>query len=241
MYITISRLLRNILKKCQDASIPEVAMMNDSDVYKATIADYVVQDLVEIKRLLPVDFDSSCIDKAIKEIEDTGLKVNLYDIATRFIPDIADTIDNYYENIPLGDVTTLLSELLHPRIIESSFFLYNQGKYQESVLNSIITLFDFIRERTGLDKDGADLIGEAFSLSNPYLIFSEIKSKSGQNDQKGFIQILQGAYLGIRNPKAHSLMKGLDNKKTAQYLVFASLLARRIEEAHLVKKKSNST
>jgi hypothetical protein len=45
------------------------------------------------------------------------------------------------------------------------------------------------------------------------------------------MQILVGAYLGIRNPKAHSLNHDLDPEKAAQYLIFASLLARRIYEA----------
>ena len=61
--------------------------------------------------------------------------------------------------------------------------------------------------------------------------FSAPKDESGQNDQKGFMQIYKGAYQGIRNPKAHSLTHDLTEVKAAQYLVFASLLARRIEEA----------
>jgi uncharacterized protein (TIGR02391 family) len=88
-----------------------------------------------------------------------------------------------------------------------------------------------IRARTGLDLDGADLVGRVFSLTDPVLILSELSTESGKNDQKGFIQILQGAYLGIRNPKAHSLITDLGIESTAQYLVFESLLARRVEEA----------
>jgi hypothetical protein len=45
------------------------------------------------------------------------------------------------------------------------------------------------------------------------------------------MQIFKGAYQGIRNPKAHSLTHDLTAMKAAQYLVFASLLARRIDEA----------
>jgi uncharacterized protein (TIGR02391 family) len=56
-------------------------------------------------------------------------------------------------------------------------------------------------------------------------------TESGKNDQKGFLQIYQGAFLGVRNPKAHSLAHDLDQIKAAQYLVFASLLARRVDEA----------
>lgn len=68
------------------------------------------------------------------------------------------------------------------------------------------------------------------------LILSEIDSESGQNDQKGFMQIFKRAYQGILNPKAHSLTHDLTPIKAAQYLVFASLLARRVEEAKIVQK-----
>ena len=45
------------------------------------------------------------------------------------------------------------------------------------------------------------------------------------------MQIYKGAFQGIRNPKAHSLEHDLTDEKAAQYLVVASLLAQRIEEA----------
>ncbi len=130
--------------------------------------------------------------------------------------------------------------LLHPEIARNALQQYNNGHLREAVLNSIIAVFDLIREKTGLKEDGDKLIGKAFSLKNPYLILSEIASKSGQNDQKGFIQIFKGAYQGIRNPKAHSLSHDLTRLKAAQYLVFASLLARRVDEAKVIKKNTEN-
>lgn len=122
-------------------------------------------------------------------------------------------------------------ELLHPAIMEHALTQYLNGHYRDAVLNSIVAVFDLIRERTGLDLDGDKLVGTAFSIERARLILSEIKSESGKSDQKGFMQIFSGAYQGIRNPKAHSLANDLDKAKAAQYLVFASLLARRVQEA----------
>ena len=84
-----------------------------------------------------------------------------------------------------------------------------------------------------MDKDGADLAAAAFSLTTPKLVLSSLTTESGRNDQKGFIQLLQGAFLGIRNPKAHSLATDLTEVSAAQHLVFASLLARRVRAADL--------
>lgn len=66
------------------------------------------------------------------------------------------------------------------------------------------------------------------------MILSDTSTDSGRNDQAGFMQIFCGAYQGIRNTKAHSLEHDLDQIKAAQYLIFASLLARRVSEAKKV-------
>lgn len=124
-----------------------------------------------------------------------------------------------------------LADLLHPVIQKSSLQQFLDGHLREAVLNSVIAVFALIRDRTGLEDDGDSLIGKAFSLEKPFLILRDLATESGKNDQKGFIQIFKGAYQGIRNPNAHSLEHDLTEHKAAQYLVFASLLARRVDEA----------
>jgi len=128
-------------------------------------------------------------------------------------------------------------EFLHPVVYKNAYRHFQNGDYRDAVLNSIIGVFDLIRQKTGLTNDGVSLIGTALSLDDPYLILSDIDDLSGKNDQKGFSQIFQGAYVGIRDPKSHTLLHNLTREKAAQYLIFASLLARRVEEAKLVKKR----
>ena len=70
------------------------------------------------------------------------------------------------------------------------------------------------------------------------MVLSEIETESGQNDQKGFIQIFSRSYQDIRNPKAHTLTHDLTAAKAAQYLVFASLLARCVQDATAVVRKN---
>jgi uncharacterized protein (TIGR02391 family) len=127
-----------------------------------------------------------------------------------------------------------LEHLLHPVIVEKCLELYLRGHLREAVLNSVVAVFDLIRERTGSEADGDRLIGSTMSIESPKLVLSEIDSESGRNDQKGFMQIFKGAYQGIRNPKSHTLAHDLDELKAGQYLVFASLLARRIEQASIL-------
>lgn len=136
-----------------------------------------------------------------------------------------------------GPVEFRLSEMLHPVVGRHALKHFLDGHYRDAVLNSIIAVFDLIRERTGLKSDGEKLITRAFSEKDPYLILSNLDSETGRNDQIGFMDIYRGAFKGIRNPKAHTLSHDLDPLKAAQYLVLASLLARRVDEAKVVKKE----
>jgi uncharacterized protein (TIGR02391 family) len=121
-------------------------------------------------------------------------------------------------------------DLLHPAIVASSLDQYRHGHLRDAVLNGVIAVFDMIRSRTGFKLDGKDLVGQAFGIEKGKLVFSEIESETGKNDQKGFLQIYEGIYTGVRNVKAHSLNHDLNQQKAAQYLVTLSLLARRVEE-----------
>jgi len=131
------------------------------------------------------------------------------------------------ENLEIG-----FEDLLHDIIKRSSLAKYKDGHYRNAVLDAITAVFDYIRVRVGIDEDGDKLVNTVFSLTSPMLVLSEIETETGQNDQKGFMNIYRGAYQGIRNTKAHTLLHDLDANKAAQYLVFAILLARRIEDAN---------
>jgi uncharacterized protein (TIGR02391 family) len=133
-----------------------------------------------------------------------------------------------------GTPPTGFDALLHPDIRAASIAHYQAGDYRNAVLDGIIAISDKIRERTGLDLDGDRLCGAAFSVNNPVLVFSNVDTDSGRNDQVGFMEIIKGIYKGVRNPKAHSLEHDLDHTKAGQYLVMLSLIMRRVTEATLV-------
>ncbi len=158
-------------------------------------------------------------------------------------------MDNDYDDILKQDVPSVLKAaeafarkaskelkclgfegLLHTAVVDSSLAQYRTGHLRDAVLNAVIAVFDMIRGRTGLKLDGKDLVGQAFGADKGKLIFSELETETGRNDQKGFLQIYEGIYTGVRNVKAHSLTHDLDEQKAAQYLVTLSLLARRVEE-----------
>lgn len=125
--------------------------------------------------------------------------------------------------------------LLHPKVIQSSLRHYEDQDYREAVLNGMLTLTETIREKSGMDGDGVPLVSRVFKPEDPVLTFSDIANISGRDEHEGFHKIMLGAFQGVRNPKSHRLFSDLTAQSTAQYLVFISLLVRRVEESSKAK------
>lgn len=236
-YIQINQILRDIIYKAWDAL--DASMYSDRTYIELTIGSYIVRDTKKLHSLWPKDLSKESL-QALERSAQILDQNAFYEIKDKIVPLLEELIDDYFSKQPSEAVPGNIIDFLHPKIVESSYTQFRSGLFRDAVFNAFIAVFDLIREKTKIDKDGADLVAEVFSLSNPRLIFSSLKKESGRNEQKGFIQILQGAYLGVRNPKAHSLEHDLNEFKTIQYLVFASLLVRRIDEACKPKGKNKS-
>jgi uncharacterized protein (TIGR02391 family) len=231
-YVAINRHLRAIAVRFRDAI--ESESYDDQGHVADVIADYIQRDVRDLLHAWPVDLENSLVRQIGERVRDTaGKRDTFQNILTDLLPRVEDQVDDYFASRPSGDLSSALVDLLHPVVFENSYAHFRAGRLRDAVFNAILAVFDLLRSRSGLDKDGAQLVAEALSLEHPRLIISTLSSESGQSEQKGFIQILQGAYLGVRNPKAHSLTSDLDVVKAGQYLVFASLLARRIDEAQV--------
>lgn len=228
-YIQLNRILRSIVYRARDG---EDADQHSTDSFAlGSIASYIVRDVRDLERLWPPELTAGPV-RQLRQLADQKDAASFRSMVEEAIPDAENALDEFYSRQPAGDIKASILDFLHPVVIESAYAQFRNGHYRDAVFNALVAVFDLIRRRTGVDKDGAELVADAFSLTSPKLVISSLDTESGRNEQKGFIQILQGAFLGIRNPKAHSLESDLDASSAAQYLLFASLLARRIAEAH---------
>lgn len=227
-FLAVSYLIRELRKKAVDA-LARIEASDDAAV--KLINSYMTTDYQALYRLWDDQgFATAEMGNLSRHIH-FGDEQDYHDILERDLAAVEANAEKHAREAAPVTVKIGFEDLLHPVIYEHAFQHYLNGHYREAVLNSIVAVFDLIRSRTGLDLDGSNLVGEVFSLDKARLVLSELGSESGRNDQKGFMQIFSGTYLGIRNPKAHSLAHDLDQTKAAQYLVFASLLARRVYEA----------
>lgn len=224
-FVQVIRLCREIRKKALDAS------KTKSKTTVATLKGYLDTDHDALMEIWPTDAPCPSLNDLGRHIH-FSQPVDFRDILHFDLPAIEAAAEKHFLTSRPAAPSFGFESLLHPVIRESSLAQFQAGQLRDAVLNSIIGLCDHVRRVTRLRLDGARLINQVFGGDNPELVFSELETESGRNDQAGFHKIFLGACEGVRNPKAHSLDHDLTPAKTAQYLVFASLLARRVDECN---------
>lgn len=96
-----------------------------------------------------------------------------------------------------------LQTKLDERLWDAIRSTYEASNYSAAILDAIHFLSELIRERSGLDGDGANLVGRAFGGKTPVLKVNTLNTESERNVQAGIEQLLRGIYQAVRNPRSH--------------------------------------
>lgn len=94
---------------------------------------------------------------------------------------------------------------------------YEAGNYSGAILDSIYFLSDIIRDKSGLESDGVQLVSAAFSGANPIIKVNSLHTQTDQDEQKGVHLLLMGIYSAIRNPRSHE--KRSDTSEAADAII----------------------
>lgn len=115
---------------------------------------------------------------------------------------------------------------LHPAIERASGALFRDGHYSNAVEDAVKALNALVRMNSGIDdKDGTALMEYVFSTKNPILKFNSLSDEAELNEQKGFMMMFSGAVAGLRNPRAHKIIKD-DPEMALEFIAYISLLAK---------------
>jgi len=135
------------------------------------------------------------------------------------------------------DPTGIFESLdIHHEIKSASGKLFSDGHYAQSILEAYKALNNCVKAKSGkTELDGKSLMSTVFSRDSPILALNSLSSTSDKDEQEGFMLLYMGAMVGIRNPKAHEIVRQDDPLKTLEYLALASLLARRVDEARKLR------
>jgi len=126
---------------------------------------------------------------------------------------------------------------IHPLIQKSSKSLYLSGHYANAAEDAFIEINDRVKHLFEIIKpgekipDGDAAINMVFSPQKPLVEFCDRSTVSGQNKQKGYMQMLAGAFAALRNPKAHTNTEKLSANESYRRLATASMLMYAIDDA----------
>jgi uncharacterized protein (TIGR02391 family) len=135
-----------------------------------------------------------------------------------------------------SDASSLWS-LIHPEVSAEARPRFEAGYYSDAVEWALKVVAEKVRGRTGLTTDGSDLMHSAFSPKKPRLVFDDPIASTRDSMQQGYMELFAGTMTGIRNPKAHGMVR-LDQRRCLHFLFLASLLADKVDEAVDTNKRS---
>ncbi|MBX8471144.1 TIGR02391 family protein [Pseudomonas sp. RIT778] len=107
---------------------------------------------------------------------------------------------------------------------------YEKRNFTGAILDAFHYLSDLIRKKSGLEGDGAPLIGSAFGGASPKIKLNKLQTESERNIQKGMEQTLRGIYQTFRNPRSHEKIS--DTDEDAQIIIiFIGYIVRQLDLA----------
>jgi len=102
-----------------------------------------------------------------------------------------------------------------------------------AVLEATKSVAEKIRQRTGLQSDGATLVDEALGGDPPMLRINQLATETQRSEQRGFVNLAKGLFGTFRNPTAHAprIEWPLSEQDALDLFCLASYIHRRIDGA----------
>ena len=90
-----------------------------------------------------------------------------------------------------------------------------------------------VREMSGVDLDGSELVDAVFKVSAPRIAFNTLRTSTERNEQNGLASLMRGAFSAFRNPAAHEpkITWHVPEPDALDLLTMLSLIHRRLDGA----------
>lgn len=124
--------------------------------------------------------------------------------------------------------------VVEPEIEQVSRDLFASGHYSLAVQEAYKAVDKYVASLSGrTDRSGTQLMELVFSPNEPLLRWSDLKTQSQIDEQRGYHRLYSGAMLGIRNPVAHEFNWVDEADIALELIVFAQHLLRKARAARL--------
>ena len=137
--------------------------------------------------------------------------------------------------------SALASRGVHPDVLAYCRAELLEKNYFHAVFEATKSIAAKVRNLSGLDGDGADLIQRAFSWSKdslPVLAINDLTTETERGEQRGFVSLLVGLFGTVRNPLAHNpkIEWPMSEKDALDILTLTSLLHRKLDKVKAVQR-----
>ena len=124
---------------------------------------------------------------------------------------------------------------VHPDVLRFCRAELVAEDYFHAVLEATKSIADKMRNRTGLDDDGAILVDRALGGDLPMLAVNAFHTESEKGEQRGFANLVKGVFGMFRNPTAHvpRIHWAMNESDAEDLLSLASLIHRRLDSAQM--------
>ena len=124
---------------------------------------------------------------------------------------------------------------VHPDVLRFCREELLADNYFHAVMEAVKSVADKLRSQTGLTDDGAALVDRALGGSPPMVAINPLKTESEKSEQKGFANLMRGAFGMFRNTTAHEARINWPMTKDDAEDLFSlvSLIHRRLDTAHM--------
>ena len=120
---------------------------------------------------------------------------------------------------------------IHPEVLKYCRTELMHDNYFHAVLEASKGLEQRIRDKSGVDGSGANLVDKVFPINEPVLAFNTLRTDTEKTQHRGFAALLKGCFAAVRNPLAHEpkiMWDGEDD--AADYFTLISLLHRKLDD-----------
>lgn len=119
--------------------------------------------------------------------------------------------------------------------------LYLDGHYARSVEEAYKCLDHAVMVKSKVSLYGVPLIQRVFSENNPVLKINEMRTRSQCDEQAGYMMVLSGCMMGIRNPRAHEYQLWDSPDTALELIILANHLMRIIGQSKRARRLKKST
>jgi uncharacterized protein (TIGR02391 family) len=127
----------------------------------------------------------------------------------------------------------LVDRRVHPVVLQFCKGELLEDNYFHAVLEAAKSVSQRIRELTGLNVDGSELVDQAFGSNSPKLAINRLDTEAAKMAQRGFANLLRGVVGMFRNPTAHApkIYWPIDEEEALDILTIISLVHKKLDKA----------